>query len=101
MKLSILTAAFQELILFRKQRLGELRGALDFDVDVDEPAAASTPSAPSAPAPSRMSDTTSRSGRQVWAVGLLATRRGGIPRAVTNASTRRSRILTPPMVWVS
>ncbi|KFA90655.1 FrgA protein [Archangium violaceum] len=46
-----LPAAFQELILFRKQRLGELRGALDFDVDVDEPAAASTPSAPSAPAP--------------------------------------------------
>jgi hypothetical protein len=37
--------AFQELLLFRKQRLGELRNALDFDVDVDEPPA-------SAPAPS-------------------------------------------------
>ncbi|MFE8595398.1 GspE/PulE/PilB domain-containing protein [Archangium violaceum] len=45
-----LPAAFQELILFRKQRLGELR-ALDFDVDVDEPTATSTPTAPSAPAP--------------------------------------------------
>jgi HEAT repeat protein len=46
-----LPAAFQELILFRKQRLGELRNALDFDVDVDVPAAASNPTAPSAPAP--------------------------------------------------
>jgi len=47
-----LPSAFQELILFRKQRLGGLRNALDFDVDVDEqssPAAAGTP--PSAPAP--------------------------------------------------
>ena len=45
--------AFQELILFRKQRLGELRGSLDFDVDVEEqsapPSAGTTP--PSAPAP--------------------------------------------------
>ncbi|HEX5749575.1 MAG TPA: FrgA protein [Archangium sp.] len=46
-----LPAAFQELILFRKQRLGELRNALDFDVDVDVQPAASTPTAPSAPAP--------------------------------------------------
>jgi hypothetical protein len=47
-----LPAAFQELILFRKQRLGELR-ALDFDVDVDEQASPNTsaPTAPSAPAP--------------------------------------------------
>ncbi|WP_375770900.1 FrgA protein [Archangium gephyra] len=47
-----LPAAFQELILFRKQRLGELR-ALEFDVDVDEQASThtSTPTAPSAPAP--------------------------------------------------
>ncbi|QRK12872.1 FrgA protein [Archangium violaceum] len=42
--------AFQELILFRKQRLGELRNVLDFDVDVDEPAA-NTGAAPSTPAP--------------------------------------------------
>ncbi|AKJ00731.1 FrgA [Archangium gephyra] len=48
-----LPAAFQELILFRKQRLGELR-ALDFDVDVDvQPSTQpSAPTAPSAPAPS-------------------------------------------------
>ncbi|WNG44386.1 FrgA protein [Archangium minus] len=45
--------AFQELILFRKQRLGELRNVLDFDVDVDEPAA-NTGTAPSAPAPANM-----------------------------------------------
>ncbi|PTL82269.1 FrgA protein [Vitiosangium sp. GDMCC 1.1324] len=46
-----LPAAFQELILFRKQRLGELRNVLEFDVDVDEPAVASTGTAPSAPPP--------------------------------------------------
>jgi HEAT repeat protein len=45
-----LPGAFQELLLFRKQRLGELRNALDFDVDVEEPApGTSTPA--SAPAP--------------------------------------------------
>ena len=47
-----LPAAFQELLLFRKQRQGPQRGGMNFDVDVDmefdEPAA----SAPSAPAPS-------------------------------------------------
>lgn len=32
-----LPGAFQELLLFRKQRLGELSDALDFDVDVEEP----------------------------------------------------------------
>ncbi|WP_257452484.1 GspE/PulE/PilB domain-containing protein [Archangium lipolyticum] len=46
-----LPAAFQELILFRKQRLGELRNSLDFDVDVDEQPAAGTGMAPSAPPP--------------------------------------------------
>jgi hypothetical protein len=46
-----LPAAFQELILFRKQRLGELRNSLDFDVDVDEQPASSTGVAPSAPSP--------------------------------------------------
>jgi hypothetical protein len=48
-----LPAAFQELILFRKQRLGELRNALDFDVDVEDTPAASTgapANAPPAPA---------------------------------------------------
>lgn len=46
-----LPGAFQELILFRKQRLGEIR-ALDFDVDVDDqPAAAPTGTAPSTPPP--------------------------------------------------
>jgi HEAT repeat protein len=50
-----LPSAFQELILFRKQRLGELRSGLEFDVDVDEQPAASTSPAPSAPpAPNNM-----------------------------------------------
>jgi hypothetical protein len=43
--------AFQELILFRKQRLGELRNALDFDVDVEEQSAPAGTTPPSAPAP--------------------------------------------------
>lgn len=42
-----LPAAFQELILFRKQRLNELRAQADFDVDVDLELPGSTP----APAP--------------------------------------------------
>ncbi|MCY1074708.1 FrgA protein [Archangium lansingense] len=46
-----LPAAFQELILFRKQRLGELRNSLDFDVDVEEQSAPATPTAPNAPVP--------------------------------------------------
>jgi hypothetical protein len=41
--------AFQELILFRKQRLGELRNALDFDVDVDDAPAAGTSAPANAP----------------------------------------------------
>jgi hypothetical protein len=43
--------AFQELILFRKQRLGELRNALDFDVDVEEQSAPAGTPPPSAPVP--------------------------------------------------
>jgi hypothetical protein len=43
-----LPGAFQDLILFRKQRVAEPRG-LDFDVDVEQPGAPSTP-APAAPA---------------------------------------------------
>ena len=45
-----LPGAFQDLILFRKQRVSEPppRGGLDFDVDVEEP-----PSAPSTPTPPR------------------------------------------------
>ncbi len=42
-----LPGAFQELILFRKQRLGELGNSLDFDVDVVEEPLARAP----APAP--------------------------------------------------
>ncbi|XXF79207.1 FrgA protein [Myxococcaceae bacterium GXIMD 01537] len=38
-----LPAAFQELILFRKQRLNELRAQADFDVDVELPGAAPAP----------------------------------------------------------
>ncbi|OJH42127.1 FrgA protein [Cystobacter ferrugineus] len=47
-----LPAAFQELLLFRKQRMGEQRhsSALDFDVDVD--LSDSGPSSAPAPAPS-------------------------------------------------
>ncbi len=38
-----LPAAFQELILFRKQRLNELRAQADFDVDVELPGSAPAP----------------------------------------------------------
>lgn len=48
-----LPAAFQELLVYRKQRVGELRSAsMDFDVDLAEPTPASPTPAPSAPAPS-------------------------------------------------
>ncbi len=82
-----LPAAFQELILFRKQRLNELRAQADFDVDVDLELTPGTSATP-APAPAMVAGL----GWSAW--GSRTT--GSLGRAATLPPRALSQEERPP-----